>query len=89
MAEQTPEEKAAADAAAEAAAQEAAEAAVKAAGKSRKVRVLLDIYGHKANDVISLPAAEAADAVSGGWADDDKAAVAYAEKLAKAAAVED
>ncbi len=80
MAELTDDEKAAAAAA------EAAAAGSKAGVKRRKVRVLLAIHDHKPNDVISLPEDEAAAAVAGGWADDSKAAVAYAESLAKAEA---
>lgn len=51
-----------------------------AAPKERavKVRVLTDCEHGRANDVATLPAAAARDAVKAGLVDDDKAAVAYA-----------
>lgn len=49
--------------------------------KSTKVRVLSDQGDHKINDVLALPADEAKAAVAAGWADDNLAAVKYAEGL--------
>ena len=49
--------------------------------KSTKVRVLSDQGDHKINDVLALPADEAKAAVTAGWADDNPAAVKYAEGL--------
>ena len=80
MADQTDEQKAAAAAA------EAKSADAKAAKpKGRKVRVLTDTGTHKVNDAPFLSDEEADAAVAEGWADDHKAAVAYAEGLAKGA----
>lgn len=83
MTDKTDEQKAAELKAAEAKAAGASDDA-KATGKT-KVRVLADHDDHKANDVLSLSAAEAKIAVAAGWADDNPAAVKYAEGLKKAA----
>lgn len=52
-----------------------------AADKTTKVRVIADTADHRINDVLTLDAAAAKAAVAAGWADDDPAAVAYAEGL--------
>ena len=89
MADKTPEEIAAeAKAAADKAATDKA-AADKGAAKKVAVRLLVDTVDHSCNDVIELSSADAAVAVAEGWADDHPSAVAYARKLAKAAAPAD
>lgn len=65
--------------------EEEALAKAKDAGKV-EVRVLVDHGGHAADSVTSLTADEAKAAVKAGWADDDKAAVAFAKKEAAAQA---
>ena len=51
-----------------------------------KVRVLVDTHiggtQVRCNDVLELDDAAAKDAVAAGWADDNPAAVAYAESIA-------
>jgi hypothetical protein len=74
MAEKTAEELAA-----EAAAAAAAEAAKVAKTKTVKVRVLSDQGEYACNSVVALTPADAKAAVAEGWADDDAAAVKYAE----------
>ena len=49
--------------------------------KRTKVRLLVDCPYGNANDVVELDAAEVKTAESGGFADSDKAAVAYALTL--------
>ena len=51
-----------------------------AKGAVKKIRVLIAHEEHLPNHVLSLPEAEAKVAVKAGWADDDDAGVAYAEK---------
>lgn len=48
----------------------------------KKARVLVDHVEFRVNDIVSGD--DAAAGVAAGWADGDPAAVAYAEKLAKA-----
>jgi len=56
-----------------------ADEATSAAKGGKKVRVLVAHEEHLPNHVITLSASDAAAAVKAGWADDDAAAVAYAE----------
>lgn len=58
-------------------------AAPKAADDEVEVRILLDHLDYLANQVVSLPKAEAAAAVDAGWADADPAAVEYAKSIAR------
>lgn len=60
--------------------------APKDAVKTTPVRILMDMGVHTANAVIELPSDEVAAAEVDGWADSAPAAVAYARKLARAAA---
>jgi hypothetical protein len=73
----TPEEIAAQQAADEAAAA-AAPAAEASKGKTTQARVLTDCEYGKANDVVSLTAAELKQAEAAGQVDSNKAAVKYA-----------
>lgn len=52
-------------------------------GKTVKVRLLVDCAHGKCNDVADVPAAELKQLKADGMADDDKAAVAYAQSLKK------
>lgn len=78
---ENPELQAAADAAAKALAD--AQPPTETKEKLIELRVLLDHLGHKVDDVIKLPVAEAKAAVTAGWADDHKDAVAFAKAQAK------
>lgn len=57
-------------------------------GKTAKARLLVDCQHGKANDVIELPAADIKGLCEQGFADSNKAAVAYAEGIKKQAADE-
>ena len=57
--------------------------------KKVKLRVLVDCALGKPNDVVALSESEAKAAAAEGIADPAPAAVAYAEKLASAAKVQD
>lgn len=57
--------------------------------KKVKLRVLVDCALGKPNDVVALSESEAKAAAAEGIADPAPAAVAYAEKLARAAKVQD
>jgi len=59
-----------------------------AAGKTAKARLLVDCQHGKANEVIELPATEIKALCEQGFADSNKAAVAYAEGLKKKPAAE-
>lgn len=59
------------------------------AGKKVKARVLVECSLGKPNDVVTLSEAEAKSAQADGIADANPAAVAYAEKLARAANASD
>lgn len=60
---------------------DAASQAPKPRAKPVRLRLLMDGAHGSANDVIELPAKEAAALIAVGAADDDKAAVAYAASL--------
>ena len=66
-----------------------APAAKPEASKKVKLRVLVDCALGKPNDVVALSESEAKAAAAEGIADPAPAAVAYAEKLARAAKVQD